>query len=725
MKLLKVAAGLVLSLWTIFFFGEFLGVAKAVSLTPGVSLENNKSVISNRSQSVNTLQVNLNDPYTTMTFGHSLPLNKRTSLTSLAQLHTQDQHHVVGAINASFFHMNNGKPSYLLAKNNRIVYLGSGAGAEGGFGMTMDKTAIIAPYRVYASVTHNGKTVSISNYNKNRGANESVLYTSSYRYDNTATNQHGYEVVVAGLPTTIDNGMSFGETVTGKVTAIRPNGQGKASVIPKNGFVLSANGVKVPELAQMKVGDEVSITLSINQQWQNADFILGSGPVLVQNGQAKKSFVHTSAKTRTARSAVAVDQTGKKVFMVTVDSGKKGVREGMTMAEFANYLVSLGAYQALNLDGGGSTTMGARIPGNIYPSLVNSPSGSNQRLVPTILQAVSTAPYGAPATITAGQAVKGNVLVGGTSEIQVGALLDAYNNVLSLNNYPPTYTVEGGIGRMEGGRFIAEQAGTGSVKVQSDQVVAVIPLTVEVAPTSMISNITSLSIAPGATQKVTVTSKGQNGATLLYNSEQLSWTVEGDIGTIAADGTFKAGAKEGTGSIIATLAGKQLIIPVTVSVPIPVTVSSLDNVKQWKAHSTRAATGLIGRTDKIKKGGTGYIAMVYDFTKQKTGVSASYMKPVSKLQVPLTPTSLSLWVGGDGNKNWLRATIADRNGKEHVINFTDEYKLDWKGWRQVTAKIPAGIQYPISVTSIYVAQGNEKQKGKGIILFDELIANYK
>ena len=60
----------------------------------------------------------------------------------------------------------------------------------------------------------------------------------------------------------------------------------------------------------------------------------------------------------------------------------------------------------------------------------NIPSGGTQRLVPTILEAVSTAPYSTPATIVAQQAVKGNVLVGGSSAIQVTKLLDGYNNVL-------------------------------------------------------------------------------------------------------------------------------------------------------------------------------------------------------------------------------------------------------------------------------------------------------
>lgn len=724
MKVLKTSVSFIVSLWICLFIGELLAKANTVSLTPGVSMDSNQWVMKGRHQSLNTIKVDLNDPYTHIALGHSEPLNKRVALTTLAKLHTQNQHHVVGAVNAGFFHMNNGKTSYLLSKDNRIVYLGSSSGVEGAFGITNDKTAKIAPYKVNVTAIHNGKNIPIKGFNKNRWANDSVLYTSSYRSSNTATNQYGYEVVVAGLPKPIDNGMTFGETVTGKVIEIRPYGQSKAVSIPANGFVLSANGLPVSDLVQMKIGDEVSITIDIDQQWQNSQLILGSGPILVQNGQVNKNILHSSAKTRTARTAVAIDKSGKRVFMATVDSGRKGAREGMTMQEFANYLVDLGAYQAINLDGGGSTTMGARIPGNVYPTLINIPSGGSQRLVPTILEAVSTAPYSTPATITAQQTVKGNILVGGSAAIQVNKVLDNYNNVLSIAQYPASYRVEGTIGRMEGSNFIAEQAGSGKIVVQSEQAVTTIPITVEAIPTSVTSNPSQLTIKPSATQKMTLTLKGQNGAALIYNDQQVTWKVEGNIGSISADGTFTAGPKEGKGTITATIAGKQLVIPVTVSIPKPITVSSLDDVKQWKAHSVRATTTIRGLSDQLKKGGTGYIAMNYDFTKHTAAVSASYLMPVTKMTIPSTPTSLSLWVSGDGNKNWLRASISDRNGKAHVINFTEEYGLSWKDWRQVTAKIPAGIQYPITVNSIYVAQGNAKLKAKGTILFDELIANY-
>lgn len=72
------------------------------------------------------------------------------------------------------------------------------------------------------------------------------------------------------------------------------------------------------------------------------------------------------------RTAVAIDQFGLTVWLVTVDGHQSGYSEGVFLAELAELLRELGAYTALNLDGGGSTAMAAmNNEGQSY--LLNSP----------------------------------------------------------------------------------------------------------------------------------------------------------------------------------------------------------------------------------------------------------------------------------------------------------------------------------------------------------------
>ena len=61
--------------------------------------------------------------------------------------------------------------------------------------------------------------------------------------------------------------------------------------------------------------------------------------------------------TRHPRTAVGISNNGKRLLLVVVDGRQKGYSDGMTLRELAKLMLALGAREALNLDGGGSTTM--------------------------------------------------------------------------------------------------------------------------------------------------------------------------------------------------------------------------------------------------------------------------------------------------------------------------------------------------------------------------------
>jgi exopolysaccharide biosynthesis protein len=60
---------------------------------------------------------------------------------------------------------------------------------------------------------------------------------------------------------------------------------------------------------------------------------------------------------RHPRTAAGVARGGKRLILVVVDGRQKPYSDGMTLRELANLMLALGARDALNLDGGGSTTM--------------------------------------------------------------------------------------------------------------------------------------------------------------------------------------------------------------------------------------------------------------------------------------------------------------------------------------------------------------------------------
>lgn len=81
---------------------------------------------------------------------------------------------------------------------------------------------------------------------------------------------------------------------------------------------------------------------------------LAGGPILVEGG---RSVVHDATCKLHPRTAVGVDAQGKTIWLIIVDGRQPHYSEGVTLAELADIAVELGAQMALNLDGGGSSTL--------------------------------------------------------------------------------------------------------------------------------------------------------------------------------------------------------------------------------------------------------------------------------------------------------------------------------------------------------------------------------
>ena len=78
------------------------------------------------------------------------------------------------------------------------------------------------------------------------------------------------------------------------------------------------------------------------------------------------------------RTAVGVSGDGKRMLILVVDGRRPGHSMGMTTAEVAGVLLEYGATDAVNLDGGGSTTLVFADPA---PRVVNRPSDGRERAV--------------------------------------------------------------------------------------------------------------------------------------------------------------------------------------------------------------------------------------------------------------------------------------------------------------------------------------------------------
>jgi exopolysaccharide biosynthesis protein len=86
---------------------------------------------------------------------------------------------------------------------------------------------------------------------------------------------------------------------------------------------------------------------------------VAAGPRLLAAGQRRsfRTFDNNYAVMRHPRSAMGVTADRRRAWIVVVDGRQKGYSDGATLDELTDIFVSLGAAEALNLDGGGSSTL--------------------------------------------------------------------------------------------------------------------------------------------------------------------------------------------------------------------------------------------------------------------------------------------------------------------------------------------------------------------------------
>ena len=118
------------------------------------------------------------------------------------------------------------------------------------------------------------------------------------------------------------------------------------------------------------------------------------GSVLVKDGKVCVTKSANYTANRASRTAIGITAEGKVVMMV-LDGRQLPRSAGGAMEEIATIMLEAGCVEAVNLDGGGSTTYLSKPAGKDDIELVNVPSDGYERRVATSLVAVSTA---APST---------------------------------------------------------------------------------------------------------------------------------------------------------------------------------------------------------------------------------------------------------------------------------------------------------------------------------------
>lgn len=509
--------------------------------------------------------------------------------------------------------------------------------------------------------------------------------------------------------------------IDGVVTELRQNQPGIE--IPVNGYVVMGTGSHVKYLLDnFKLGDPVSYEITMNVDAENMEMALTGGAMLVKDGAVVSSFTHspTAAGTRAPRTAIGTSADGKTLLVVAVD-GRNAGSIGMTQAELAQYMKELGCANAINMDGGGSTTMVARKLGTTGLSTVNTPSDGFERGVTGSLGIFSVGPSG-PVDSLVVSAYEDYVFVNSFRAFTARGL-DKYLNPVNINPDKIEWSVEGVTGSFKSNVFYPSSAGEGIVTAKlADNVIGKCSITVLSEPVRLEMNIDTLHAAPGS--KTTFTLKGWNkdGYSASIPPANIKWSVGGGVGAMSSN-VFTAGGK-GTGYVSATLGKTTVTCPVSILTPgLSKVIENFEAPGITLQTSAKSVTATYSQAKNVYKSKTFSGKLTYDFTKDLKTNRAAYLNLANGGYILDTNTKkIGVWVYSSTKKPiWIGATVLDAKG-----NYKSEYfskGITWTGWKYLEVPLD-DINNPKTVTNIFAVQPAGSGKTSGTVYFDNLTMVY-
>lgn len=279
-----------------------------------------------------------------------------------------DQGVPIAAVNADFYNMTGpyrGDPSGLHITRGELVSVG-----EGAFWLDRDGRPQMGPVTPRLKVTWPEGTETPLALNAPRKEDAAVLYTPSLGASTHTTG--GRELVLERdgeghwLP------VKPGQTLSARVREVRTEGD---TPLSPDAMVLSLGPKLAEGTPEVAAGTVLQLSIATDPDLTGVELAIGGHPVLLRGG--KETDWGAGPQPRHPRTALGWNDTH--YFLIAVDGRQKGLSAGMTFPELADLARRLGCTDALNLDGGGSTTLW------LGGKVMNSPSDRRERPVANAL----------------------------------------------------------------------------------------------------------------------------------------------------------------------------------------------------------------------------------------------------------------------------------------------------------------------------------------------------
>ena len=253
---------------------------------------------------------------------------------------------------------------------------------EACFGVTESGEFLSSPVQMKANVQIGTQTLPLGCINQRRlDGCQVTLYTPRLGESTHTNRRRGREIIISGLALPLTPNYEHPYRVKG----VSRDGN---SLIPSDGAVLWINArLKDQSTFQFNTGANGTLTLSLSPpEWNQVRHAIGGRLRLLKNGKINETLaeMHSAEKRHTPgkRAPVlnlsheprtALGYNADTLFLVVADGRQPQYSTGLTLYELANILIELGATEAINLDGGSSSTF------VVNDAVINKPSGQQER----------------------------------------------------------------------------------------------------------------------------------------------------------------------------------------------------------------------------------------------------------------------------------------------------------------------------------------------------------
>ena len=283
------------------------------------------------------------------------------TLSSQASTFPKARGQALAALNGDFFARGGpclGDPEGLCIRDGELISAPNGKSA---FWVGPDRSLHLGPVvSLLSMITPDGTSLAIG-LNEER-QERPVLFTTAV--GPRTPSAHGTEcLLIAEAGTVLPIRPGFRSAF--RLQSVHSGGN---TPIPTNGVVLSLPAKHGVSPTQTAPGSLWTLSTETQPDLKDAPTALGGGPALLKEGQPTQ---FQSSDARHPRSAIGWN--AEFFFLVQVDGRQPGLSVGMSLAELATHLLRMGCTDALNLDGGGSSTLWAR------GQVMNTPCEGSER----------------------------------------------------------------------------------------------------------------------------------------------------------------------------------------------------------------------------------------------------------------------------------------------------------------------------------------------------------